>query len=109
MDIQFDARHPAGDNPEDDILARHMTIHELRLRVGVDESLGCVSIDIGGTDGIHSALLAPGDALDLAHRLIQACIRLRHAEPEAVGPLSSQFRSRGIHGEFAAQVTPCEN
>jgi hypothetical protein len=90
MDTRLDFGHPAADNPEGEILARHMTIHELRLRVGVDEPLGCVSIDIGGPDGSHSALFAPGDALNLAHRLIQACVRLRRTE-RPVGPFSSTF------------------
>jgi hypothetical protein len=90
MAVVHDIGRPADDNP-DEILARLMAVHELRLRVRVDEPLGCVSIDIGGLDGTQSALLAPCHALDLAHQLIESVMHLRRAEPAAIGPFSASF------------------
>jgi hypothetical protein len=83
-----------SDNPAADpeILARLFGITEISLRVGIDRPLGAVSIDIVGLGSNYSGILAPEAALDLAHKLIAACARLRRGEGEpGAGPLSSTF------------------
>jgi hypothetical protein len=75
-----------------DILARLTGFYELRLGVHPDRTLGCVAVDIAGMGDGYSAIMAPDHALDLAHRLIESCVRLRQSEPPPdIGPLSSSF------------------
>jgi hypothetical protein len=71
------------DKPDDDIFARLTGFYSLRLGVHTDHEIGCVAVDIAGIRDGFAALLAPPHALELAHRLIEAGIRLRRAE---IGP-----------------------
>jgi hypothetical protein len=73
------------------IFARMTGFHELRLSVAPDHKLGCVSVDITGMGHGCNAILAPCHALELAHRLLAACIRLRRREPDAAGLFSGTF------------------
>jgi hypothetical protein len=82
-----------SDNPatDPDIFARLFGITEVSLRVGIDRPLGAVSIEIAGLGSNYSGILAPEAALELAHKLIAACARLRRGEGEPAGPFSSTF------------------
>jgi hypothetical protein len=77
------------DKPDDDILARLTGFYSLCLGVHADHEIGCVAVDIAGIGDGFAALLAP-HAFELAHRLIDAGIRLRRAEGSA-GPFSSTY------------------
>jgi hypothetical protein len=66
--------------------------NEWGRRVGSVRPLRAISIDIAGLGSNYSSILAPEAALELAHKLIAACARLRRGEGEpGAGPLSSTF------------------
>jgi hypothetical protein len=76
---------------DESIFARLTGFHELRLSVAPDYRLSCISVDVNGLGNDCNAVLAPSHALELAHRLIGACVRLRRREPDGAGPISGRY------------------
>lgn len=84
---------PQSAYEEADVLARLTGMTELALHVAPDHALGCITIEVGGLHGAYQAVLARNHALDLANRILHACIALKPPEqpPDGAGPLSSTY------------------
>jgi hypothetical protein len=73
---------------EPDVFARLTGMSELSLAVRPDHDLGAVVVDVTGLPGDWQAVLARNNAIDLADRILQACIALRSPDQPPGVPLS---------------------